>query len=113
VISFRARGVGGEGFEEILAVVVVADGHVQGEAGLAQGFEGFEHRGVIFGIALVMGEVAVDEEGGGGGRGQNFAAGLGEAVPGLAFILKNLGSASRWMSERRTRRCRIWRLGGV
>src|SRR2546423_15676203 len=23
---------------------------------------------------------------------------------GLAFILKNLGSASRWMSERRTRR---------
>jgi len=56
-----------------------------------RGFEGFEHRGVIFGIALVMGEVAVDEEGGGGGRGQNFAAGLGEAVPGIGVHLEEFG----------------------
>jgi hypothetical protein len=52
----------GDGGGEVLAVVVVAEGEVDGEAGLAIGAEEGEDLGVVFGVAGVEGAVAVDDD---------------------------------------------------
>src|SRR2546426_388688 len=74
--------VGWQDFPEIRAVVVVAQGEVDGEFGRTKWGEAFDESHIVAGETLMEGAVAVDEDGRGtGGEGEDFAADLLEIFP--------------------------------